>query len=100
MGLRFNKRIKICKGLSVNINKDSVGLSIGTKGARYTINSKGRKTATVGVPGTGLYYTESTNSNNNKVSNNSIKKQYSLLKIILAFMTCGISILFIGLRKK
>jgi len=98
MGLRFRKRIKICKGLSFNINKDSIGLSVGTKGAHYTINSKGRKTASVGIPGTGLYYTESTTKNTNKQTNNN--KSYSLFKILLAFMTCGISILFIGLKKK
>lgn len=96
MGLRFRKRIKICKGLSFNINKDSIGLSVGTKGARYTINSKGRKTASVGIPGTGLYYTESTVGNKKQIN---VKKSYSISKILLAFMTCGLSILFIGLRK-
>lgn len=98
MGLRFRKRIKICKGLSFNINKDSVGLSVGTKGAHYTVNSKGRKTASVGIPGTGLYYTQSTTANTKKQINTD--KSYSLFKVLLAFMTCGISILFIGLRKK
>ncbi len=98
MGWRFRKRIKICKGVSLNINKNSVGLSVGTKGARYSINSNGRKTATVGIPGTGLYYTESTSGNNKKTF--SKKNPYSIFKIFLALMTCGISILFIGLRKK
>ena len=56
MGLRFRKSIKIAKGVNLNLNKKSVGLSIGGKGARYTINSSGRRTATVGIPGTGLSY--------------------------------------------
>lgn len=33
-----------------------MGVSVGVKGLRYTVNSKGRKTATVGIPGTGLSY--------------------------------------------
>ena len=99
MGWRFRKRIKICKGLSLNINKDSVGLSVGTRGARYSINSKGRKTASVGIPGTGLYYTESSGTKKGNVNTN-IKKEYSPFKIILALLTCGLSLLFVGLYKK
>lgn len=62
MGLRFRKSIKIAKGVRLNINKNSVGLSVGGKGARYSINSSGRRTATVGIPGTGLSYSQTTNS--------------------------------------
>ena len=97
MGWRFRKKIKICKGLSLNLNKNSIGLSVGTKGAHYTVNSNGRKTASVGIPGTGLYYTESAGVNKKQIN---MKKNYSIFKIFLAFMTCGISILFIGIRKK
>jgi tetratricopeptide (TPR) repeat protein len=39
----------------LNFNKDSVGMSFGVPGARYTVNSKGRRTVSMGVPGTGLY---------------------------------------------
>jgi len=42
-------------GVRLNFNKDSVGMSFGVPGARYTINSKGRRTVTTGIPGTGLY---------------------------------------------
>lgn len=41
-------------GVHVNFNKDSVGLSLGVRGAHYTINSKGRRTISAGIPGTGL----------------------------------------------
>ena len=58
MGLRFRKSISLGKGARINLNKDSVGLSFGTRGARVSVNSKGRKTATVGLPGTGLSYTK------------------------------------------
>lgn len=56
MGLRFRKSIKIAPGLKFNINKKSVGLTFGGKGFSHTINSSGRKTTTVGLPGTGLSY--------------------------------------------
>lgn len=45
----------IIPGLRLNFGKDSVGLSFGVPGARYTVNSKGRRTISMGVPGTGLY---------------------------------------------
>lgn len=60
MGIRFRKSIKIAPGVKVNIGKKSVGMSIGTKGARVSINSKGRITNSVGIPGTGVSYTSST----------------------------------------
>ncbi len=60
MGLRFRKSVKITPGVKLNFNKKSVGLTAGVKGAHYTINSKGKKTASVGIPGTGISYTKST----------------------------------------
>ena len=51
MGLRFRKSIKIGNGAKLNINKKSVGLSVGGKGARYSVNSSGRRTKSVGIPG-------------------------------------------------
>lgn len=59
MGFRFRKSIKIAPGLKINFNKKSVGATLGTKGAHYTINSSGRRTSSVGIPGTGISYTES-----------------------------------------
>ena len=56
MGFRFHKSVKIAPGLRLNFNKKSTSVSIGGKGARYTASSNGRKTATVGLPGTGLSY--------------------------------------------
>lgn len=58
MGLRFRKSFKIAPGLRVNLTKTGIGLSAGGKGIRYSVHSSGRRTKTVGIPGTGLYYTE------------------------------------------
>lgn len=57
MGLRFRKSIKIAPGLKVNLNKNSISTTVGTKGIHYTANSKGTKTVSAGIPGTGLSYT-------------------------------------------
>lgn len=58
MGLRFRKSFKIAPGVRLNLNKKSVGVSIGGKGARYSISSSGRRTASVSVPGTGISYSK------------------------------------------
>lgn len=78
MGLQFRKRIKICKGVNLNISKTGVGVSVGTKGARYSMHSSGRRTATVGLPGTGLYYTK--NLSNSKKKTTSAKKAAATAK--------------------
>ncbi len=73
MGLQFRKRIKICKGVNLNLSKTGVGISVGTKGARYSMHSSGRKTATVGIPGTGLYYTKNLSSGKKKAAKSNAK---------------------------
>jgi hypothetical protein len=58
MGWRFRKRIKIAPGIHMNLGKSGVtSLSIGKKGASVNVGKKG-VTGTVGIPGTGLSYTE------------------------------------------
>lgn len=59
MGIRFRKSIKIAPGVRANFGTKSAGLSFGTRGMRYSVNSSGRRTATVGIPGTGLSYSTS-----------------------------------------
>lgn len=56
MGLRMKKSIKIAPGVNFNLGKKSASLSFGTKGLRYSVNSSGRRTKTVGIPGTGISY--------------------------------------------
>ena len=71
MGLRFRRSIKICKGVKVNLGKTGASLSVGTRGFHKTFHTSGRVTTTVGLPGTGIYWTESTNPrhNNNNTRN-------------------------------
>lgn len=56
MGFRFRKQIKIAPGIKLNINKNSTSISVGGKGFTHTVNTTGKTTSTVGIPGTGLSY--------------------------------------------
>ena len=62
MGLRFRRRIKIFPGVWFNLSKSGISTSIGGKG--LTVNLKGGKAkTTVGLPGTGLSYSETNTGN-------------------------------------
>ena len=50
MGFNFRKSINLGGGLKLNLGKKSVGISAGVKGARVSVNSKGRKSATLSIP--------------------------------------------------
>ncbi len=59
MGITFSERIKIAKGVSLNLSKSGVSLSLGVKGAKYNINSKGKSSVSLSLPGTGIGYRKS-----------------------------------------
>lgn len=67
MAFRARKSIKIAKGVRLNVSKSGVGMSTGIKGARYSTHSSGRKTATLGIPGSGLSYVSSSSGGGTKV---------------------------------
>lgn len=56
MPTRFFRRVHIAPGLTVNLSKTGASLSMGARGAHYTIGH-GRRRTTVGIPGTGMYWT-------------------------------------------
>lgn len=56
MGFRFQKRIRLLPGLTLNVSKRGVSTSLGMRGARVTFG-RGKTRTTLGVPGTGLSYT-------------------------------------------
>lgn len=60
MGFRMRRSIKIAPGVRLNVSSKSIGVSAGVRGARVSVNSSGRRTTTVGVPGTGISYSKST----------------------------------------
>ncbi len=75
MSIKFRKSFNF-GGAKINLNANSVGISFGKKGMRYSINSKGRKTATAGIPGTGLYYTK-THGNNYENNQSTANENYN-----------------------
>jgi hypothetical protein len=56
MPLRFQRRIRVSPGVSLNLNRQSVSASFGRRGAHLTVGPKGRR-ITFGLSGAGLYYT-------------------------------------------
>lgn len=58
MGLRFRKRVRIMKGVSINFSKSGASLSLGGRGHSVNIGKRGVRTS-VGIPGTGLSYSSS-----------------------------------------
>ena len=61
MGLNFRKSITLFKGVKLNLSKGGPSLSFGRSGLRQSINLKGEGRTTIGIPGTGVYYTKNTN---------------------------------------
>ena len=57
MGFRFRRSVKLFPGLRLNASKSGLSMSVGTRGAWYTVGPKGRRRVTVGLPGTGISYT-------------------------------------------
>lgn len=57
MGLRFQKRVKVLPGVTLNIGKTGFSTSLGPCGAKLNIGARGKR-GTVGVPGTGVSFSE------------------------------------------
>ncbi len=79
MGFKFRKSFKIAPGIKFNVNKKSVGFTFGKRGAHFTINSKGKRTTSIGIPGTGLSYTSS--SGGKKSSKKQTVKQQNNIEV-------------------
>lgn len=54
--LRFNRRIKVLPGVTLNLSKKGISTSLGPKGAKITLGH-GQTRVTTGLPGTGLSHT-------------------------------------------
>ena len=72
MGLRFRKSINIGP-LRINFSKSGVGFSLGVKGFRVSRSAKGKNTATVSLPGTGLSYVQNLDKKSLKKSAEDVK---------------------------
>lgn len=104
MGLRFRKSFKIAPGVKVNLNKKSAGVTIGTKGAHYTVNTSGKRTASVGIPGTGLSYSTSSGGGKKGASRKASKKDTfnRVIAVVIAIVAvvCTVGAVKTALDKK
>lgn len=81
MGLRFRKSVKICDGLKLNFGKTGMSMTVGSGPLKKTFNTNGNVTTTVGIPGTGIYWTETERrgSRNNRRTQTAQQTRSSLL---------------------
>lgn len=56
---RFRKSVKLGPGVRLNVSKRGLGMSGGVRGARVSYHSSGRRTTSVGIPGSGVGYVDS-----------------------------------------
>ena len=87
MGFKFRRSVKIMPGVKLNFSKRGVSTTFGVKGARYTMGSGGRRTASVGIPGTGISYVTTRNKHTaRKVSQNAVGYYSKTTTLILCLM--------------
>jgi len=60
MPFSYRKSINLGGGVRLNVNKKSIGLSAGVKGARVSMNTSRRRTTTLSAPGTGVSWRHTT----------------------------------------
>jgi hypothetical protein len=72
MGLRFRKSFTFGP-LRINVSKSGIGFSLGVKGFRIGRSAKGKNTATVSLPGTGLSYVQDLDADSIKETVEDIK---------------------------
>lgn len=77
MAWRFHKSIRILPGVKINLNRKSTSLTIGGHGIHKTFSSTGRRTTSIGIPGTGLYYTDTTVSSSRERSRQTARQTYT-----------------------
>lgn len=63
MALNFRRSFKIAPGIKLNLNKNSTSITVQSDDMKFTKNSNGKETVSVGIPGTGIYYTKTINKN-------------------------------------
>src|SRR5712692_10016071 len=60
-GFRLFRRKKLVPGLTMNLSRSGPSLRFGGRGAGVTVGGRRRLRATVGIPGSGIYYTKTAN---------------------------------------
>lgn len=89
MRFRFRRRIKVAPGVHINVTQKGISsLSVGQPGATTNISKKGVKT-TIGLPGTGISYSETSKFSTGSDAEPAPKNTYTttiVIVFILAFL--------------
>jgi tetratricopeptide (TPR) repeat protein len=99
MGFRMRKSFKIAPGVRLNVSKTGLGVSAGVRGARYSVHSSGRRTTSVGLPGTGMGWTSTGTSKSSSRSSSSAVPQRSAPVKPGVFAPKGEKLLYEAVRK-
>jgi hypothetical protein len=62
MGFRFQRRLRILPGVTINVSKSAVSVTAGVKGAHVTAGTNGARVG-ASLPGTGLSWNERVHTN-------------------------------------
>lgn len=68
MGFRLRRSFKIMPGVRMNVSARGLGLSMGGPGARVSVNTHGRVTRSVGIPGSGVSYVKTSSIRGGRAS--------------------------------
>lgn len=104
MGFRIRKSINLGGGVKLNLGKKSVGVSVGGKAGRFSINSKGRTTTTIRTPIKGVSYSKSHtigsgNSGNSGSSKNTFEKPETTMKTGSGMLLITIFLGYLGVHR-
>jgi hypothetical protein len=87
MGLRFQRRVRLFPGVSLNLGKSGVSVSVGGRG--HSVNYSRRGTyGTVGIPGTGISFRQKLDSSH-PTSRSGAQLRIVVLGLLAALLTCG-----------
>ena len=88
MGFRFYRRVHVLPGVRVNFGTRGASVSVGHRGAWLTTGAHGRRRATLGFPGTGMYYTATSGTHESgqrqaKRAPSAIRSLFTLLAVVV-----------------
>lgn len=100
MGFRYRKTKSVAPGVKVNLNKKSASVRFGGKGVGVTLNTNGKKTQSIGIPDTGLSYTQSSGGGSSNSGNSSRHGCLISVIVVVLVLSIFIAILFSNCKKQ
>ena len=91
MATRFRRSKKILPGVKLNVNKNSVSMTVGPRWLHKTYSTTGRTTTTVSLPGTGLSASSTSSANATAAEERepAISPKSRTIALILCFTVFG-----------